>query len=464
MNPFSTPADISPAPKKAWQRLHSNVSKATAYVQNAPTSKVSGCLVKANGVMMEAEGCRLETGQRCIIQSKTGTSEAEVVGFSHGIYYLMPVEEVGGLSPGDRVTPLGKNSSIAVGKELLGQIIDGAGRTLDDGLAINASDSIPLYDAPINPVHRQPVQTPLDTGIRSINSLMTVGKGQRLGLFSSAGMGKSTLLNMLAKNTEADVVIISLIGERGREVGEFIARMKHLKSMQRTVLIAAPADHAPVMRMRAALLSHRIAEYFRDSGLHVLLLMDSLTRYAQARREIGLSIGEPPATRGYPASSLGMMAKLVERAGNSANTSGSLTAFYTILMEPNQTHDPVAEAARAVLDGHLILSQEMASSGIYPAIDVLSSLSRTMAYTVSPEHLQLSRKFRQFLELAREGKDLVTLGVYQKGGNPLMDSAMEQESAMMTFLQQGVDDYHSLQASISGLEALLTFQESKLAE
>ena len=454
MIPFFTP-DESNSRLPKWNAVVRRLCQAKSTLKEIQAQQISGRLLSNNGIIMKAEGCRLATGQRCLIEDQHGEfTEAEVVGFEKNVFILMPIEHRSGLSPGARVTPLGQQASIAVGSTMLGRIMDGVGRPIDDKGHIKADTHLRLQAPPINPLLRKPISTPLDTGVRSINSLLTVGQGQRLGLFAGSGVGKSTLLSMMAKNTNADIIILSLVGERGREVKDFIAQTMDSETLQRSIVIVAPADHAPVMRMRAALLSHRIAEYFRDSGHHVLLLMDSLTRYAQARREIGLAVGEPPSSRGYPASAFDMMSRLVERAGNSQHQQGSLTAFYTVLMESENDYDPIADTARAILDGHIVLSQELALSGNYPAIDILSSISRTMPQTVDTTHLQAAMWFRKTLEKSREGHELKALGVYQEGRDPALDQAISMAPAMMAFLQQQASESVALIDSISQLNRL----------
>lgn len=442
-----------------WDRLTRQLASAGERVTLLTPQQASGQLIKVSGLIMEVVGCRMQTGQRCLVQGNDSTAvEAEVVGFDRSTLLLMPIEYHDGLSPGAKVTPMGDNSSILVGDPLLGRIIDGAGRPLDSKPAPAGTANTRLHDHPINPLQRYPVSTPLDVGVRSINGLLTIGRGQRIGLFAGSGTGKSTLLGMIARNTSADIVVLAMIGERGREVGDFIRQNMDDHCLQRSVVVAAPADHSPVMRLRAALVAHRVAEHYRDTGHHVLLLMDSLTRYAQACREVGLAIGEPPAARGYPPSAFNRIARLVERAGNGYKPTGSLTAFYTVLIEGDQDTDPIGEAAKAILDGHLVLSHELAISGHYPAIDVVTSVSRTMTQSVSGEHLKMALMFRRLLEKAREGRELKLLGVYQPGNDADMDMAMAAEPAMLEYLQQSVnqrqpfnDSIHQLKTLISGL-------------
>ncbi len=442
-----------------WGHLSRKLQITEEQITRLTPLRASGQLVKVSGLIMEVMGCQMQTGQRCLVEVNDGSPvEAEVVGFDRDTLLLMPMEYHDGLSPGAKVTPLGYNSAILVGEPLLGRTIDGAGRPLDNQPAPVGNTTVRLYGPPINPLYRYPITTALDVGVRALNGLLTIGRGQRIGLFAGSGTGKSTLLGMVARYTGADIVVLAMIGERGREVGDFIRHNIDEQTRQRSIIIAAPADHSPVMRLRAALVAHRVGEYFRDTGHHVLLLMDSLTRYAQARREVGLAIGEPPAARGYPPSVFNMIARLAERAGNGYQSSGSLSAFYTVLDEGED--DPVGEAARAILDGHLVLSHKLAMAGQYPAIDVVASVCRTMAQSVSAQHLQMAQTFCQLVEKAREGYELKTLGVYQPGSDPIMDRAMTAQASMLGYLQQPInerqtfnDSLHQLQVLIAGIDA-----------
>lgn len=437
-----------------WAGLSNKLQATKEHIVRLKPLQTSGQLVKVSGLIMEAMGCQMQTGQRCQVQVHDGSPvEAEVVGFDRDTLLLMPMEYHDGLSPRAKVTPMGFNSSILVGEPLLGRIIDGAGRPLDNQPAPVGSTTVRLYGSPTNPLHRYPISSVLDVGVRALNGLLTIGRGQRIGLFAASGSGKSTLLGMIARHTAADIVVLAMIGERGREVGDFIRQNIDQPTRQRSVIIAAPADQSPVMRLRAALLAHRVGEYFRDTGHHVLLLMDSLTRYAQARREVGLAVGEPPAARGYPPSVFNMIARLAERAGNGYQPSGSLSAFYTVLDEGD--NDPVGEAARAILDGHLVLSHKLAMSGQYPAIDVVASISRTMAQSVTPEHLKMAQTFCQLVEKAREGNELKALGVYQPGNDPVMDRAMGAEAVLRRYLLQPINERQTFTDSLCQLQTLM---------
>ncbi|HEC0472002.1 TPA: flagellar protein export ATPase FliI, partial [Pseudomonas aeruginosa] len=337
----------------------------------------------------------------------------------------------------------------------LGRVLDGAGRALDGKGGMRAEDWVPMDGPTINPLKRHPISEPLDVGIRSINGLLTVGRGQRLGLFAGTGVGKSVLLGMMTRFTRADIIVVGLIGERGREVKEFIDEILGEEGLKRSVVVASPADDAPLMRLRAAQYCTRIAEYFRDKGKNVLLLMDSLTRYAQAQREIALAIGEPPATKGYPPSVFAKLPKLVERAGNAEAGGGSITAFYTVLSEGDDQQDPIADAARGVLDGHFVLSRRLAEEGHYPAIDIEASISRVMPQVVEAEHLRDAQRFKQLWSRYQQSRDLISVGAYVAGGDPETDLAIARFPVMRQFLRQGLDESESLAESRARLAGLL---------
>ncbi|MEE4246104.1 MAG: FliI/YscN family ATPase, partial [Kangiellaceae bacterium] len=358
-------------------------------LNSAPGLVVEGKLTRMVGMTLEAVGCRVNVGERCLIENNQGVKEtAEVVGFSEDKIYLMPTGEVIGLGPGAVVEPTGATAEVQVGDHLLGRVLNGLGEPIDGLGPLYVHQQYPLQSKPINPLSRHPIDQPLDVGVGAINSLLTVGRGQRMGLFAGSGVGKSVLLGMMTRYTAADIIVVGLIGERGREVQEFIDQILGHEGRQRAVVVAVPADNPPLMRLQGAMVATSIAEYFRDQGKNVLLLMDSLTRYCQAQREIALAIGEPPATKGYPPSVFAKLPQLVERAGNAEKGGGSITAFYTVLAEGDDQQDPIADAARAILDGHIVLSRELADSGHYPAIDIEQSVSRAINQIVSAEHIQ----------------------------------------------------------------------------
>ncbi|MEM7467031.1 MAG: FliI/YscN family ATPase [Pseudomonadota bacterium] len=398
---------------------------------------VSGKLTRIVGQTLEAVGCEAALGDRCLIERPDGESLiADVVGFENSRIFLMPSFQPSGLAPNARVSPIGGRANAAVGFGLLGRVLNGVGEALDGRGPVETSAYWPLAGVTRNPLDRQIINNQLDVGIRSVNALISVGRGQRLGLFAPSGVGKSVLLSMMARYTDADVIVVALIGERGREVQEFIEENLGPESLARAVVVAVPADTQPIMRIRGAELASSVAEFFRAQGKHVLLLMDSLTRYAQARREISLTMGEPPATRGYPPSVFAELPKLVERAGNGTASEGSITAFYTVLTDVDQDNDPIAEAARAILDGHIILSRDLAERGLYPAIDIESSVSRVVNRIVSPEQLKFSRAFKKFYSVFESNRDLFSIGAYQAGGNLELDKAVELYPQLESFLNQ----------------------------
>ena len=425
-----------------------------AYVDRAfddpPELVVEGVLRRTVGLAMEAEGCHAALGGRCDVVAGDGRHvETEVVGFSGERLFLMPVGDMRGVVPNARVIPISQSPEVTVGDDLLGRILDGRGKPLDGGKPLQKGRSVPLMGEPINPLHRQPIRTQLDVGVRSINSLLTIGRGQRMGLFAGSGVGKSMLLSMMTRNTEADVVVVGLVGERGREVREFIDQSLGPEGLKRSVVVATPADDTPLMRLHGAWLTTAIAEYFRDQGKNVLLLMDSLTRFAQAQREIALAIGEPPATKGYPPSVFAKLPQLVERAGNGVEGGGSITAIYTVLAEGDDANDPIVDASRAILDGHIVLSRSMADAAIYPAVDIESSVSRAMNQIVSDGQQQLVSRFRHVHATYQENRDLVAVGAYQPGSNPQLDEAIALWPSIIEFLRQhqntSVDAATSLQ-------------------
>ena len=421
-----------------------------------PPVVAAGKLVRGIGLTLEAVGCQLPVGSQCMVQTVEGEIEAEVVGFGDEITYLMPTEAVRGIVPGSRVIPLNRESGLAVGPELLGRVVDGNGQPLDGLGALKTSQRVPTLRPPMNPLTRRPITEPMDVGVRSINAMNTVGVGQRMGLFAGSGVGKSVLLGMMTRGSKADVVVVGLVGERGREVKEFIHDILTEEERKRAVIIAAPADTSPLMRLKACETAVSIAEYFRDEGHNVLLLIDSLTRYAMAQREIALAVGEPPATKGYPPSVFARLPALVERAGNGAPGQGSITAFYTVLTEGDDLQDPIADAARAILDGHVVLSRKLADSGHYPAIDIEASISRVMPMVVSEEYLTQARRIRQVYSTYKQNQDLIAIGAYARGSDPRIDLAIRAEPAINAFLQQGMKQVLTFGECAEAMQALAT--------
>ncbi|CAG8998384.1 MAG: Flagellum-specific ATP synthase [Candidatus Celerinatantimonas neptuna] len=428
-------------------------------LRSLPT--VAGKLTRVVGLTLEAIGCRAPVGSLCRVETLDGQIEAEVVGFAEDKLYLMPSEQLNGVLPGARVTPLHEQHGIPVGPELLGRVIDGLGQPLDGLGDVVSSKTARLSSERINPMLRETIRQPLDVGVRAINSILTVGQGQRMGLFAGSGVGKSVLLGMMTRGTTADVVVVGLIGERGREVKEFIDDILGEEGRARSVVVAAPADASPLMRMKGCDTTLTIAEYFRDQGLNVLLLMDSLTRYAQAQREIALAIGEPPATKGYPPSVFAKLPRLVERAGNGCQGQGSITAFFTVLTEGDDLQDPIADAARAILDGHIVLSRELADSGHYPAIDIEKSISRVMPAVTVEEHQQMARALKMLYAMYQQNKDLISLGAYQRGADPRIDLAIDLKPHMDQFLQQGMKDVVNFDDSVESLQHLMQMAQQK---
>ena len=468
-----TAKDIAPT----WARFLDDLRN---FAAEPVTLETQGQLVRVKGLVLEAAGLRLPVGSVCEI-AQTGVAAehgpvlAEVVGFSGDRAYLMPTGDIYGLTSGARVTPraspvvplrLGHSQHpwrrsedrtlhLPVGAGLLGRVVDAHGEPMDRLGALQQVHKHPLIRRPINPMDRAPVRQPLDTGVRAINAMLTIGRGQRIGLFSGTGVGKSVLLGMMARFTAADVIVLGLIGERGREVKEFIEDILGEDGLRRSVVVAAPADAPPLVRLQGAHYATAIAEDFRDSGKHVLLLMDSLTRFAMAQREIALAIGEPPATKGYPPSVFSKLSQLVERSGNGLHGQGSITAFYTVLSEGDDQQDPVADAARGILDGHIVLSRDLAEGGHYPAIDVERSVSRVMTAVAGREHLQAARRMRQLMSKLSKARDLIQLGAYQSGHDAELDAAVRLQDAMSALLQQDMHDRAPLEASRAQLCRLM---------
>lgn len=420
------------------------------------TPQAEGRLTRFVGLTLEAVGLNVSVGHQCEVVASDGRRlEAEVVGFSGEKVYLMPIQHIEGVQPGAIVRPLDSHNGIKIGPELLGRVINGLGQPLDGKPLWHGDEFLDFTPQTINPMHRHPISEPMDVGIRAINSLLTVGRGQRIGLFAGSGVGKSVLLGMMTKFTKADIVVVGLIGERGREVKEFIDHILGEEGLSRSIVVASPADDAPLMRLRASKLATRVAEHYRDQGQNVLLLMDSLTRYAQAQREIALAIGEPPATKGYPPSVFAKIPQLVERAGNAAEGEGSITAFYTVLTEGDDLQDPIADAARAILDGHVVLSRQLAEEGIYPAIDVEASISRAMPNIVSEAHLKQMQRYKQLQTIYKQNKDLINIGAYTAGTDINIDMSIERQPHFTSFLKQGLSQAVSYQDSELALTAMM---------
>ncbi len=471
---MNRPAAPGAAPFKRF------LSQAATMADNAQPLMTRGRLTRVAGLVMEAVGLKLPLGAQVqVLQDDQLRVDAEVVGFAGDRLFLMPTTEPYGLRPGALVVPqeaaaphplLHRNNHawrrnedrtrhLPMGDLLLGRVIDPNGKPLDKLGPLDNVEARPLARRPINAMDREPIREPLDVGVRAINALLTVGRGQRMGLFAGSGVGKSVLLGMMAKYTSADVTVVGLIGERGREVKEFIEEILGAEGLRRAVVVAAPADVPPLLRMQGAAYATAIAEHFRDQGKQVLLLLDSLTRYAMAAREIALAIGEPPATKGYPPSVFARLPQLVERAGNAAagesGRGGSITGFYTVLTEGDDPQDPVADSARAILDGHIVLSRRLAEAAHYPAIDIEASISRVMNAVVGPDQIDMARRFKALYSSYSRNRDLISVGAYVPGSDRQLDAAIEAYPRIEAFLQQEMHDASSLPEAHGRLAALL---------
>lgn len=423
-------------------------------LENINLARVAGRLVRVTGILLECVGCQLAVGQLCQVEGAGGERiEAQVVGFDREVTFLMPFKQPAGLMAGARVYPMDKQHGVLIGDQWLGRVVNGLGEPIDDLGKLSGDTLMPPQLPQVHPLRRRPVETPLDVGVRAINGLLTIGKGQRVGLMAGSGVGKSVLLGMITRYTQAEVVVVGLIGERGREVKEFIDHALGEAGRRKSVIVAAPADESPLMRLKATELCHTIASYYRDKGKDVLLLVDSLTRYAMAQREIALSLGEPPATKGYPPSAFGLIPKLVESAGNS-ESHGSMTAIYTVLAEGDDQQDPIVDCARAVLDGHIVLSRHLAEAGHYPAIDIAQSISRCMSQVTQRDHQRAARTLKQLYAEYQNIKPLIPLGGYVAGADPLADKAVNLSPAIARFLQQEVQEAAPLEKTIADLGVL----------
>ncbi len=429
-------------------------------VAEAEILRPHGKVIQVVGMVVEASGPNAPVGDICLVHPEGGTFErhraipCEVVGFREGRILLMPYGDMLGIQPGSRVVATGTQSLCQVGDELLGRVIDGTGNPLDDKGHPACRRKYPLYGREINPIARERIREPLATGVKAIDTLLTCGKGQRMGIFAGSGVGKSVTLGMIARNTSADVNVIGLIGERGREVREFIERDLGEEGIRRSVLVVSTSEKSPLVKARGALVATTVAEYFRDQGKDVLLLMDSVTRFAMALREVGLAIGEPPTTKGYTPSVFAALPRLMERAGMGEGGQGSITGLYTVLVEGDDMNDPVADTVRSILDGHVVLSRELAARNHYPAIDILTSASRLMMDIVEPGHRQAAARMRRLLAAYRGAEDLINIGAYQPGNNPDIDEAVEKRERIEEFLTQGVDDGWTLEGARKELLAL----------
>ncbi|WP_375396755.1 FliI/YscN family ATPase [uncultured Sphingomonas sp.] len=418
----------------------------------SPRPRVSGRLASFDGVLMEAIGLQLPVGTLCQVGTANGARvDAEVIGFRNGRTLLMNLEGPAPLLPSTPVRPIGPPGEVEVGTALLGRVVDGAGRPIDGRGPIRGADRWPLAGKLQGPLDRGRVRRPLDVGVRAINGLLTIGQGQRIGIVAGSGVGKSVLLGMIVRAAQADVIVIGLIGERSREVADFLETKLAGAARERSVVVAVPANHSPVLRIRGALRATAIAEGFRAEGKNVLLIMDSLTRVAHAGREIGLALGEPASARGYPPSAIAMLPNLIERAGADVTSGGSITAIYTVLADGDDGNDPVVDAARSILDGHIVLSRQLAERGIYPAIDLGPSVSRVMTDIVAPAHAAAARVLRRHLATYEENRDLVLMGAYRGGADPEIDAALACHPAVMEFIRQDADQIVSMTDAVTEL-------------
>ena len=435
------------------------LSKYNDVISEVDIVKHTGRVERIVGLIIESLGPVVKHGEMCKIRLEGNQYlYAEVVGFNKNRIMLMPVGEMKGIISGAEVIAVGSSLMIPVGEELLGRVISGVGTPFDGKGEIITKEKYPAMGKALNPLERSIIDKPLSVGIRSMDGFLTAGKGQRMGIFSGSGVGKSVLLGMIARNTVADVNVIALIGERGREVRNFVEKELGPEGLARSVVVVATSDQPPMLRLRGAFLAHAIAEYFRDKGKDVNLLMDSVTRFALAQREIGLASGEPSATRGYPPSVFSTLPRLLERAGTKEGK-GSITGFYAILVEGDDMNEPISDAVRGILDGHIVLDRNLANKGHYPAVDVLSSISRCMKDVVDPGHLQAANKFRELLTAYRDAEDLINLGAYARGSNPLVDKAIEMMDGMNTFLKQDIYEKDTFENIVKRLQELFTTKE-----
>lgn len=418
--------------------------------------RIQGKITKIVGLVAEGYCPASSVGTLCKLTplDNSSTVPAEVVGFRDGRALLMPLGDLRGLGPGSLIKVCQTRATVRVGEELLGRVIDAMESPIDDGPSPQLPTEKPIYALPPNPMRRDKISQPLDLGIRAINSLLTCGTGQRMGILAGSGVGKSILLGMMAKHTRADVNVIALIGERGREVREFIERDLGEKGRNRSVVVVATSDQSPLLRMRGAFVATAIAEYFCSQGKNVLFMMDSITRFAMAMREVGLAIGEPPTSKGYTPSVFATLPRLLERAGN-FKQAGSITGLYAVLVEGDDMNEPITDAVRSILDGHITLSRDLASKNHYPAIDILNSSSRVMRDIVTPRHLELNGKIREILATYRQAEDLINIGAYSSGNNPKIDYTLSRIDAVNVFLNQKVDEMADLETSLDDMEKLL---------
>ena len=432
-----------------------NLKKFSRAIEDTESIKMSGKVTQVIGLVIESKGPNVSLGELCYIKSRfpnVAPIPAEVVGFREGLVLLMPIGEMHGIGPGCEVISAQKTLQVKVGMELLGRVLDGLGNPMDGKGPILSKTEYPLHAEPPDPLQRPRIKDSLYVGVRAIDGLITLGSGQRIGIMAGSGVGKSTLLSMIARNTEADISVISLVGERGREVRDFIERDLGEEGLKRSVVVVATSDKPALVRIKGAMTATAIAEYFRDQGRRVVLMMDSVTRFAMAQREVGLTIGEPPATRGYTPSVFALLPRLLERAGTSAR--GSITGIYTVLVDGDDMNEPIADAVRSILDGHIVLSRAIAAQNHFPAIDILASVSRVMTDVVTKEHREAAQHMRALMAVYKEAEDLIHIGAYVKGSSKRIDEAIQKIDAINEFLCQGVFDVTSFEDMKKSLESI----------
>ncbi|HOE90888.1 MAG TPA: flagellar protein export ATPase FliI [Candidatus Cloacimonadota bacterium] len=431
-----------------------NLQKYSDILAKTNSIKQNGTVSQIIGLIVESLGPAASIGDICYIHTNDDVVHmAEVVGFKGNKTLLMPLKELYGIAPGNRVSTFREPFSVSVGDELMGRVLDGLGNPMDGKEYLKLKEKRSVYASPPNPLTRERITEPLQLGIRAIDGLLTCGKGQRTGIFAGSGVGKSVLLGMMARYTKADVNVIALIGERGREVRDFIESDLGEEGLKRSVVVVATSDQAALTRVKGALVATTIAEYFRDQGLNVLLMMDSVTRYCMALREIGLAVGEPPTTKGYTPSVFAALPRLLERAGTSAK--GTITGLYTVLVEGDDMDEPIADAARSILDGHIVLSRKIAAKGHYPAIDILNSISRVINSVASPEHKDNSKKVFEILATYRESEDMINIGAYSRGANANIDFAIDKIGGVNQFLKQRIEESSAFEDTVEGLKLLI---------
>jgi flagellum-specific ATP synthase len=443
-------------------KVELDIESMQEFLRRAETIAVTGRVTQVLGTIIEGQVPDCSIGRLCDVTASPFDPplKAEIVGFRHDKALMMPLGEMHGLKPGAHIRSVKMSPTVRVGPDLLGRVIDGMGEPLDGKPKSRGQSEYPLYADPLNPFERQRIDEPLDLGVRAINGLMTCGVGQRVGIMSGSGVGKSVLLGMMARYTSADVAVFGLIGERGRELRDFLERDLGAEGLAKSVVVASTSDTSPLVRVRAAFLATAVAEYFRDQGANVLLMMDSVTRFAMAQRQVGLAIGEPPTTKGYTPSCFALLPKLLERAGRADASRGSITGLYTVLVEGDDLTEPIADAVRSILDGHIVLSRDLAQRRHYPAIDVLASISRLMEEVTSPQHCGLVARFLGLMSTYRQAETLINIGAYAAGSNPEIDTAIRMIGRMNNYLRQPIEERATFEESVQRLQELFSVPDA----